>query len=290
MQRLQLLLEELRHGTHTVCSHCSWNPRAAGRMAFGSSCSEHGHSGEDAALVLSLAQDPGGTTPEVTSRLCPVHNSENSSDKSAAHGFDLWRAAVSLRPYSPDYRDPFMKRTYYSNALLHGIPTRDARTAEERSRLGRSRRQALGCCVGALRLQFEVLQPRVVLAHGEVAATALALVAPGEWSQSTRFGVPKRPLRVPGVPHQILGLRFIHASARGTNLVAAPLARRLFSSTESQESAVRSQIELLPEPSEAQRLLFAYQPSAGMTDTTYRGMMLHLSWWIDAGEAIRGLS
>src|SRR5207244_3275905 len=80
------------------------------------------------ALVVSIAQDPGGTTPEKTSRLCVVCNSANRTDQSAIHAFDLWRAAISQIPQTHPYHDQFMRRTYFTNALLHGVPTQDARS------------------------------------------------------------------------------------------------------------------------------------------------------------------
>lgn len=286
MGNLHTLLYDAEHGNLALCSGCVWNPSLVGKMAFGTSCPEHTHVSEDPALVVSIAQDPGGTTPESTSRLCVVHNSQNPTDQSAIHAFDLWRAAISFQPLTHPYSDPFMKRTYFTNALLHGVPTRDGRAANDRKRLQDARRTALTCCARVLEAQLSILQPKIVMVSGESAIQALGIIAPGDWSEATDEAPARRVISVERVPHRILAFRLIHAGAQGTNLAAAPTARRLFRSAAEQESALRKRIGVLPSPRQALTFLDNYR-GKGTTDTTFRGMMLHLRWWITVGEAIR---
>jgi Uracil DNA glycosylase superfamily len=286
MSRLSSLLQDAALGKHSLCASCVWNPSRVGKMAFGTSCPEHTHVSEGPALVVSIAQDPGGTTPESTSRLCVVHNSQNPTDQSAIHAFDLWRAAISFQPQTHPYSDPYMKRTYFTNALLHGVPTRDGRKAEERKRLQGARRTALTSCARVLEAQLSILRPKIVMVSGESAIQALGSVAPGDWSEATDEAPARRVISMEGVPHRILAFRLIHAGAQGTNLAAAPTARRLFRSAAEQEAALRARIGFLPSPQQALNFLDRYRDN-GTTDTTFRGMMLHLRWWITVGEAIR---
>ena len=112
------------------------------------------------------------------------------------------------------------------------------------------------------------------------------MIASGEWSEATDEAPARRVISVEGVPHRILAFRLIHAGAQGTNLAAAPTARRLFRSTAEQEAALRRRIGFLSSPRQALNFLDRYR-GKGTTDTTFRGMMLHLRWWITVGEAIR---
>jgi hypothetical protein len=255
-------------------------------MAFGTSCVEHTHTADGPALVVAIAQDPGGTTPETTSRLCVACNSQNRTDQSAIHAFDLWRAAISLAPQTHPYSDPFMKRTYFTNALLHGVPTRDARAPEARERLQGIRRLALTACADVLRDQLVLLQPRVLMVSGDAAIQALAQIAPGDWTEPSGAGPAQRSVRLPGVAHRPTAFRLVHAGAQGTNMTAAKLARAFFQTTEQQVESVRHQIAKLPSQQQALNLLDKYRPK-GNTDTTFRGLMLHLSWWMAVGFAIR---
>lgn len=284
MDRLSALLQEAGRGKHEACSSCVWNPSRIGAMAFGTSCAEHTHAQDRPALAVSLARDPGGTTPERTSRLCPVHNS--FSDQSAAHGFDLWRAAISMSPQTHPYFDPLMRRTYFTNAILHGVPTRDSRSGEERQRLKRLLNRALAACADVLRAQLTLLQPKVIMVFGESAEQALSYIAPGHWSDRTAAVPAQRQFVLPHVGHVITAYRLIHGSPQSTNLVAAPLARQFFATTQLQTEFVRSRIDSLPSPREALNVLDKYRAKSS-TDTTFQGMLLHLAWWIEVGRALR---
>ena len=61
-----------------------------------------------------------------TGRLCFVHNSKNPSDKTAQHAYDLWKTTVSFD--NNENVDPYLKKHYWTNALLHGA---DKVTQEE---------------------------------------------------------------------------------------------------------------------------------------------------------------
>lgn len=113
-------LEQAELGNHTCCSRCPWNPKIVGPIAFGMSCMEHGvnFAIASSAISMQVVQDPAGTTPEKTGRLCFVHNSEYQTDKTALHAFDLWKATVSFD--IQEDQDPYLHNHYWTNALLHG--------------------------------------------------------------------------------------------------------------------------------------------------------------------------
>jgi len=125
-----------------------------------------------------------------------------------------------------------------------------------------------------------------MMLSGDAAIRALAQIAPGEWSEPTAVSPAQRDVTLPDVGHRITAFRLIHAGASGTNRAAAPNARCFFPSAEAQREPVMRQIQTLPSPREALNFLDKYQ-AKGNTDTTYRGMMLHLAWWIHVGTAIR---
>lgn len=287
MTALGELLEDAQVGRHSACSACPWNPARVGPMAFGSSCVTH-TSGSGPALFIQIAQDPGGTTPEKTGILCPVCNSR--TDKSASHGFDLWRAAVSMQPLSLAYRDAIIQRTYFTNALLHGVPSGSRRSPQEAEALKSLRPMAARSCATILRHQFEVLQPRVAIVIGDLAARALDSVSRGSWTDATSEAPPTREFLASPAGPPIVAFKLIHGSARGTNLAAAPLARELFRSLSDQERFIRKRIDSLPSPGEALAFVRKYRDAVRGTDTEYRGMLLHLAWWIHVGSAMRAVA
>jgi uracil-DNA glycosylase len=284
VNKLDSLLDQARTGNLLHCTDCVWNPRRVGRMAFGTSCPDHSHVDDTPALVVCVARDPGRTTPEHTGRLCIVCNSRNPSDRSAGHAFDLWRAVVSMAPRSDPYSDPYLKRTYFTNAIMHGVPS--GRPKDEEARLSSLLSQARGACAGLLSEQLRLLRPRVVLLSGEDSAAAFRRIAPVQWSEATGVRPSEGTITVPGMDHPVRVLKAYHTSARATNQAAAPKARRFFPSIVEQEAAVRAEIEQLPSQKEALTLLEKYRTNGG-TDTVFRGMMLHLAWWIQVGKAIR---
>jgi len=281
------VLNEARAGTSAGCQGCPWNPLTVGPMAFGTSCTEHTSLSSGRALVVSVAQDPGGTTPERTGRLCVVCNSRNASDRSAGHAFDLWRAAISFASNDRSYQDPIMRQTYFTNAVLHGVPTGDRRSEAERKRLTAQREKANSFCAGVLAQQLAALQPSIVMVSGATARAAVDLLSSGAWSAVSPSEPSQKRIRVSGVPHEIECFALVHASARGTNFEAAKRAREWFATTGDQERFVESRIASLPSGVQARLLLQKCRPSAGGTDTEYRGMMAHLAWWIAVGNAIR---
>lgn len=166
---MKQLLEEAKLGTHTGCKDCPWNPRTVGPISFGESCEEHGvsWSAPGNAVSMQIVQDPAGTTPEKTGRLCFVHNSKNLSDKTAQHAYDLWKATVSFD--NNESLDPFLKNHYWTNALLHGADKNDPRKLRKSGIMEKARK----CCKQLLHEQIKSLSPKVILANGECAAKSL---------------------------------------------------------------------------------------------------------------------
>jgi len=166
---MKQLLEKARLGTHRGCNNCPWNPRTVGQIAFGESCTDHGVNWSIPARAVSMqvVQDPAGTTPGITGRLCFVHNSENFSDKTAQHAYDLWKATVSFDNNTSF--DPYLKNHYWTNALLHGAD----KVKQKHLRKSRPLENARKCCSQLLAEQINLLSPKVILANGEYAAKSL---------------------------------------------------------------------------------------------------------------------
>jgi len=166
---MKQLLEKARLGTHRGCKNCPWNPKVVGPIAFGMSCTEHGvdWSTDVKAVSMQIVQDPAGTTPGKTGRLCFVHNSRNLTDKTAQHAYALWNATVSFD--ISDSIDPHIKNHYWTNALLHGADKEKQKELRKSGPLESARK----CCAQLLREQIDLLTPKVILANGEYAAKSL---------------------------------------------------------------------------------------------------------------------
>jgi hypothetical protein len=74
-----------------------------------------------------------------------------------------------------------MKQTYFTNAVLHGVPTGDRRSEAERKRLTAQREKANSCCAGVLAQQLAALQPSIVMVSGATARAAVDLLSSGAW-------------------------------------------------------------------------------------------------------------
>lgn len=166
---MKQLLEEARLGAHSSCKNCPWNPKIVGPVAFGVSCTEHGidWTADAKAISMQVVQDPAGTTPGKTGRLCFVHNSQNPSDKTAQHAYALWKATVSFD--NSDHIDPYIQKHYWTNALLHGADKKTQKELRKSVPLETARK----CCAVLLREQIDLLNPKVILANGEYAAKSL---------------------------------------------------------------------------------------------------------------------
>jgi hypothetical protein len=117
---------------------------------------------------MSIVQDPAGTTPEKTQRLCMIHNKENPRDRTAQHAYDLWNAAVTF-DIDETENDPYLRNHYWANALFHGVSKKanpDLRKAEimEAARLK---------CEHLLLEQIRLLSPQIIIANGSVVAKSM---------------------------------------------------------------------------------------------------------------------
>jgi len=166
---MEQLLKEARLGTHKNCKNCPWNPIKVGPIAFGVSCEEHGFtwSTPGSAISMQVVQDPAGTTPGKTGRLCFVHNSKNPKDKTAQHAYDLWKATVSFDIDTGI--DPYLKKHYWTNALLHGADKINQPELRKSIVLECARKE----CAKLLDEQIKLLSPRVIIVNGEYAAKSL---------------------------------------------------------------------------------------------------------------------
>jgi hypothetical protein len=131
---------------------------------------------------MQVVQDPGGTTPGITGRLCFVHNRLNPSDKTAQHAYDLWHAMVSYDIDAPI--EPYIKNHYWTNAILHGADKKNQPQLREPPVMEFAR----GCCTRLLKGQINFLSPRIIISNGEVAAKSLfdiGLIS-ATWKEITR--------------------------------------------------------------------------------------------------------
>lgn len=160
------ILKAAEDGTHFGCRGCPWNPGLLiDRIAFGKSCCEHGldwSSLQATAVSMQIVQDPAGTTPDKTRKLCSVCNSRNQTDRTAQHSFDLWKAAVA--PVDGEVAEQYLRGHYWTNAIMHGA---------SKNELRKQIKQARKCCTKVLQDQLLNLSPKVIIASGQVAADSL---------------------------------------------------------------------------------------------------------------------
>jgi uracil-DNA glycosylase family 4 len=166
---MKQLLKEACLGTHKNCKYCPWNPKVVGPIAFGVSCEEHGvnWSSPGKAISMQIVQDPAGTTPGKTGRLCFVHNSKNPTDRTAQHAYNLWKATVSFDVDTDT--DPYLKNHYWTNALLHGADKKNQPELREPIVMESARKE----CSKLLGEQINLISPKVIIANGEWAAKSL---------------------------------------------------------------------------------------------------------------------
>jgi hypothetical protein len=264
------LLKNAENGYHSACKECPWNPKRVEKPAFGVSCIEHGidWSGKASAVSVLVAQDPGGTTPEKTRRLCGICNTKNATDLSAQHGYFLWKAAVSLADSGLDARR-YMKNHYWTNAVMHGVKND---TQLEKAR---------GHCKDILFEQINLLSPRIIIATGKVACESLfdldLITKPWEEINSlfSHQVYSERKTLTSGT--EVTVYCTFHGSARGVKFLAANLY------SDNTKKLLNEKIEQLPVALPAQRFLRQYQ---GVSDED-KGMRVLLLHWLEIGEGIR---
>ena len=270
-------LESARSGSHPGCQNCPWNPKIVGKIAFGLSCLEHGIDWSESrrAVSIQVVQDPAGTTPDKTGRLCFVHNSQNPTDKTAQHAYDLWRATVSYNNVKNS--DPYLKTHYWTNAILHGA---DKKNTELRKKVNQARR----CCEVLLNEQVERLSPKVIIANGEYAANSLYSLGytTKPWSQLKEgLGnhVYSHLYKLP-TGEVITVFCTYHTAITAVNTHVA----RLF--TPKMNELIHEKLAPVKQYAPIKRFLDKYPPYDG----TGKGMMVLLFHWLEIGEAIRSAS
>lgn len=77
------ILNQAEKGLLKYCKECPWSPEEEQTVGYGVSCSTHGINWKIVTKANSMivVQDPGGTTPHHTGRLCAVHNAAYSGDR-----------------------------------------------------------------------------------------------------------------------------------------------------------------------------------------------------------------
>jgi uracil-DNA glycosylase len=216
---------------------------------------------------MMIVRDPGGTTPARTGRLCFVCNSDNPSDRTARHAFDLWRAAVALAETGPD-ACRYLDRHYWCNAAMHGSDAKNLRSARRH-------------CVGVLRDQMSALSPRVVIASGVEAATSLYELGflKRRW-QSFRGDLAGGAYQEEfvgesgGIMHVFCTY---HTAATGVNYMVS----RLY--TERTESLLAKRRDSLDDAGSFDAFLARYSPASAEG----RGMRVLLLHWLGIGGAVR---
>ena len=270
MADLNTLLQDAKEGALDTCQRCPWSPAVLGPIAFGTSCCEHGvdYSSSVGAVSVQVAQDPGGTTPERTGRLCSVHNRHEPTDRTAQNVFSLWKAAVARRQDGDG--DKYLHGHYWTNAIMHGAP-KDSRVGMEKARKH---------CSFILREQIYALSPKVVIALGKVAADSLfdAGFLSRRWPEfrdCLSTGAYTESKALSGFETSIFCT--YHTAGIVVNRVVSPL----YSSRT--EELLSQRIEKL----EDQPAVHDFLMKNPIDTTNGRGMRVLLLHWLDIGEAIR---
>jgi uracil-DNA glycosylase len=276
MTKLEAFLNNLKEFKHEACKSCPW---AKPGMAFGKSCQDHCHNWarSDHADVMSILQDPGGTTPEHTEKLCAVCNSANPSDKTARYCFDLARAAgIDL------------KRWYVTNSTKHGIAT---------SRFSKSEQEAFKSheesarfqCARVLLDEINIVKPKLIIVSGGKALASLQNAGIVN-AEKLGFGhwVRISPVTVSNLPGngQAVKLFFLyHTSARVTNQTLS----RLYD--ESIPEKIKEIQKHLSSPDAVDQFIKNFdRPDSSGKQTVRNGMLVHLYHWLRLAETIKKLS
>lgn len=266
------LIKIIENGSHLACERCPWNPkkRKNNGTAFGVSCIEHGVDWTKpvSAASMLIAQDPAGTTPEKTGKLCGFCNTKFSTDHSANHGFSLWKAAVSL---TDDYKSSnlYMKNHYWTNAIMHGVKESN------------QREEARKHCSVILLEQINFLSPRVIISCGKDAAKSLfdigLISKPWDvFKNEFNHTVYRENYTLPSGIKSTVFCTY-HGSATAVN---THIARQYSMDT---EKLLTAKFEILPDPLPAHRFLSRHNRLNG-EDMGMRVLLLH---WLDIGVSIR---
>jgi hypothetical protein len=279
---LEVFLDNIKEGHLAFCKNCPWNPQKyPKRIAFGVSCVEHGFDWTKPGSVTSMliAQDPGGTTPARTGKLCGKCNTQSSTDHSANHGFSLWQAAVSLYQSGSD-STKYMKGHYWTNAIMHGFKALDKDNIKERE-IENQREAARVCCTKILYEQIIMLSPKIIIATGKNTSESLfeLNLISKRWDEfKTNFSqkVYCEQTTLPSGKPVTIYCTF-HGSATAVNTHVA----RCY--TGETKEILSRRIEKLPNSEPAKHFLRTFQEFNGEG----RGMRVLLLHWLEIGEAIR---
>lgn len=264
---MKKLLDAAKEGTHPGCSDCPWNPGLVGDIPFGKSCCTHGldWSSPTTAVSMQIVQDPAGTTPEDTGKLCAVCNKENKTDRTAQHSFDLWNAAIGQQKF---------KGHYWTNAIMHGASKKELR---DNINMEMARR----CCTTVLQDQINQLSPKVIIASGKVAANSLYDLG----LLKERWGEFKKDFSQQAYREEVSlnpGSRtVIYCTYHTAGKVINQTVSKLYSDTVGTLLAER--FKTLSNPLAAQAFLNKYNE----TSTTGKGMRVLLLHWLEIGEGIQ---
>ena len=270
------LLKQAQNGEYDTCKLCPWSPQHTNSVAFGVSCIEHGVDWQNGEKPISMVvlQDPAGTTPTHTGRLCAVHNADNPSDQTAQFDIKLWKATVSLDPISAETGE-YMKKHYWTNAIMHG------KSGGERNEQEQARR----FCREILAKQIEYLSPKIIIAKGEMAVTSfyeigLINMAWKKVSENFDNGAWHKKLHGwRGIEKEISIFCTYHTSISTIN---RNVANRYVE--EITEPLLNQKMMDLPDRRAADELLAQY---SNLNRTTDRGVRYLLNHWLDIGRVIR---
>jgi hypothetical protein len=277
---MKKFLNDVKNGEHVHCKYCPWNPQKVGLIAFGLSCEDHGINWSQAenAISMQIVQDPAGTTPGKTGRLCFVHNSKNPSDKTAQHAYDLWKTTVSFDNY--ENVDPYLKKHYWTNALLHGAD----KVTQKELRKTPVLETARHCCANVLNEQIKLLSPKVIIVNGEYAAKSLfelgyLSIKWNEIKQTFSQSVYRETKQLPSGESTTVFCTY-HTAITPVN---THIARLYSNDIQSQLDERLKEIITYPK---VISFLKKY-PSNDPNKPGGRGMRVLLLHWLDIGKAIR---
>jgi len=283
MTKIEALLKKVKDYEHPACKNCPWNKPG---MAFGVSCTKHHINWKktDKADVLSIWENPGGTTPEHSGNLCGICNSLNVTDKSAQNSFDLMKAAIIGEwDYSRKEINRTFKTWYITNSTKHGVAT-SRFSEQERNQLKKRMKKAGECCSLILREEIDILRPKLIIANGMKAVRNLQLLGIlKRGTSSMKDWADSSPYRIDhyydnGVLMKVFCL--YHTSAGVTNRTVS----KLFNEQTLKEIEVLKQRH--PNPSAINRFMEKYNSASYVVR---RGMYVHLMYWMKLGEVVRGL-
>lgn len=279
--KIPQILKQAEKGDLECCSKCFWSPKQNPSIAFGKSCVEHGFDwkSQNRANSMYIVQDPGDTTPQNTGRLCAVHNSKNSSDKSAQQSVKLWSATVSLDYDNPE-KDGYMRDNYWTNAILHGAGkssnTENLRNKNIIEYVAKS-------CSNVLKLQILALQPKVIIANGKVAVNSLYNIGllRKNWDilrYSFNKGAYQETVSKWNDMPEFTVFCTYHPAARVVNQTLSKLYKP------ETEEYLKTKIDKLEPTKSVNDFLQEYNNTENATS---KGMRYLLNHWLDIGEKIR---